>query len=555
MYRAHPFFTRLHYRYFCGNCNRTNYAPAFCAIQRCCAKHFCGIVIAIGMERRRNANAPRTREIGGLAAGSHRLTMKANVSHYAFKRISLRPLRLRKKGQVFFVHTITGRYKRLMVDMFQIQFKKQFFLCGFRSAIAGAIKTSAQVWPAFLAFMLAASACVAAPLSWEECSLEVARNNPELRAAHENVLQAQAQYRARWGVFLPSIQAGAGYDWAGRDNETTESGSARASAGQNLFSGFRDSARIKGAAAAVDAAQCRLQRSMADISQELAQAFAALLYAQEWVVLSAQINERRKENLRLVDLRFQEGREHKGAMLRSQAFARQSDFESAKAGRDMRVARENLAKTMGWFAPASMVVTGDWKFLQTAPRADNLDELVEKTPEYRLAIADRRQAQANLAVARSDEYPSLDISGSLSRSGQGWPPDQEQWGVGLSLSWALFRGGQTWNAISAAQAAARAAEADVRAVALSVRASFEQALSTLEDADENVEVQEQFLVAAEVRAEIARSQYSNGLLSFQDWDTIENDLMEKQKAVLQSRRAALLARAAVLRVQGISAIQ
>jgi outer membrane protein TolC len=397
------------------------------------------------------------------------------------------------------------------------------------------------------------TAASAQTLTWEDCRQEVARNNPELRSAREAVEQAQAQYRARWGVFLPSVQAGAGYDWSGRDSETSESGSWRASASQNLFSGFRDSARVRAAAAAVEAAQCRLERRRADISHELAQAFAALLFAQDWVALSAQIHERRLENLRLVDLRFQEGREHKGSLLRSQALARQSDFEAAKAGRDLRVARENLAKAMGWPGASTLVVTGDWTLLPAAPQSNVLD-LVEATPEHRLAQADRRQAQANLAVARSDDYPSLDLNGSFGRSGSGWPPDQDQWGVGVSLSWALFRGGQTWNTVSAAQAAERGAQADAAATDLAVRAALEQALAALADAVENVEVQEQFLVAAEVRAQIARSQYSNGLLSFQDWDTIENDLMDKQKAVLQSRRAALLARAGWLRTQGLSAL-
>ena len=405
-----------------------------------------------------------------------------------------------------------------------------------------------------LAWFVCLASALAQTLTWDDCREEAARNNPELRSAMESVAQAQAQYRARWGVFFPAIQASGGYDQTGRNNETSESSSWRAGASQNLFSGFRDSARLQAAAAAVESARCRLERRHAEVSYELAQAFAALLFAQDWAELSAQISERRRENLRLVDLRFHEGREHKGSLLRSQAFARQSEYEVAKAGRDIRVARESLAKAMGMSGAAALVLKGDWQIL---PVEDSVvvPDLIEAVPEYRLARAEQRQTRAALTVARSEDYPSVDLDGSIGRSGSGWPPDNEQWSVGVSLSWVLFRGGQTWNTISAAQAADRAAEADVRATYLAVRADLEQSHGSLADATENVEVQEQFLEAAEVRAQIARSQYSNGLLSFQDWDTIENDLMDKQKAMLQSRRLAFLARAAWLRTLGASALQ
>ena len=390
-------------------------------------------------------------------------------------------------------------------------------------------------------------------LTWEDCCREAAGNNPELRSARESVEQALAQYRARVGAFFPSVQGSAGYDYSSRDGSESDSSSWRISASQNLFAGFRDSSRLQAAAAAVEAARCRLNRREAEVSFELAQAFAALLFAQDWIELSGKIAERRRENLRLVELRFDEGREHKGSFLRSQAFARQSEYEVSKATRDLRVACENIFRAMGLQNAFELVASGDWELLPV-DRDFEISEVIESVPEYRLAQAEQRQARASLQLARSDAYPSVDASASFGQSGEGLSPESEQWGVGVSLSWALFRGGQTWNTISAAQAAERAAQAEAQATYLSLRAAIEQASANLADATENLDVQEQFLVAAEVRAQIARSQYSNGLLSFQDWDTIENDLIEKQKAMLQSRRAAFLSRASWMRTLGIGVL-
>jgi outer membrane protein TolC len=67
---------------------------------------------------------------------------------------------------------------------------------------------------------------------------------------------------------------------------------------------------------------------------------------------------------------------------------------------------------------------------------------------------------------------------------------------------------------------------------------------------EKLKVDRDFLEAASVRAEIARSKYNNGLLSFEDWDIIENDLITKQKTYLQSERDVILAEAAWQQTRG-----
>ncbi|MGZ3696004.1 MAG: TolC family protein, partial [Bdellovibrionota bacterium] len=68
-------------------------------------------------------------------------------------------------------------------------------------------------------------------------------------------------------------------------------------------------------------------------------------------------------------------------------------------------------------------------------------------------------------------------------------------------------------------------------------------------------VDQGFRDAATVRAEIARTKYNNGLQTFEDWDTIENDLITRQKAYLQSKRARVTAEAAWEQAQGIGVLE
>jgi outer membrane protein len=47
-----------------------------------------------------------------------------------------------------------------------------------------------------------------------------------------------------------------------------------------------------------------------------------------------------------------------------------------------------------------------------------------------------------------------------------------------------------------------------------------------------------------LRSELGRAKYKNGLLNFEDWNAIESDLINRQKAKLQSQRDRVVAEAA-----------
>jgi outer membrane protein TolC len=96
-------------------------------------------------------------------------------------------------------------------------------------------------------------------------------------------------------------------------------------------------------------------------------------------------------------------------------------------------------------------------------------------------------------------------------------------------------------------AAAEASLADTRN---SQRTRVDQSLQSFQEAVEALAVRRQFLEAQELRATIAREQYGNGLLKFDNWDIIENDLINRQKSLLETRRQAWRAEAAWWQVTG-----
>ncbi len=410
-----------------------------------------------------------------------------------------------------------------------------------------------------IALLAAAAAGAGEPAAtWDDCLQELIRNNPALQAAAESVVKARAESRAQSSPFWPQLSA----SWsAGKSGGEQESGYQDAasyqmglSADWALFSGFGDLAAWRRSRILLDASAIALQSVKADLSATLRQQFVQLLYAQDFIGLSRTIAERRKENAALVDLRFEAGRENKGALLRSQAYDRQARFEAEQAQRGRDASGQQLAATLGRRERGALAVTGTWDYAGL-PAEPDFERLAMETPAYRAAAADVRAALEGVRMARSSFYPTWSVGGSAGRSDSDHLlPERDQWSLRTALSYPLFAGDRHRQAARGAQADRRKAEQTLRETLNQAVAALKDRHTAWQDAVERTDVQQQFLAAAEVRAEIARAQYQNGLLSFEDWDLIENDLIDRQKAVLSSRRDAVIARANWERALGLSEI-
>ena len=70
-------------------------------------------------------------------------------------------------------------------------------------------------------------------------------------------------------------------------------------------------------------------------------------FGKDLEVQTAETIRRREENLRLVQLRFQGGRENKGSLLLSQAALAQARFDNLQARNAKRLAQAQLARVLG----------------------------------------------------------------------------------------------------------------------------------------------------------------------------------------------------------------
>jgi outer membrane protein TolC len=394
-------------------------------------------------------------------------------------------------------------------------------------------------------------------LTWKACLAEVAKNNAELRAASENLHSTEAAKKAALSGFLPQVNGSLGYSYgtgtssgsgaqlaASSPNGSADgSYTASLSASQNLFSGFQDSGKVDQAAANQRVSAAQLDVTKAKVASDLKSAYAGVLFSQRSISLQRDVSRRREENLRLVELRFQSGGENKGSVLLSRAYLAQAKYDELQSKNNIRVSRLQLARILGRDGDFDFEVVDDMP-LETLPLNPDLKKLAVMTPEHVVAVGQEEAAVAAVTIARAGFYPSFSLSATASRLGKEWFPQTERWSIGAAISIPIFTGGKDYYGTQGAIATRTSAEASRMNVGRQLLVKLEQTYSGYLEASEKLKVDESFREAALKRAEIARGKYNNGLMSFDDWDVIENDLIVRERAVLQSQKDRAAAEAA-----------
>ena len=393
-------------------------------------------------------------------------------------------------------------------------------------------------------------------MTWDECVREALQNQPELISAQEKIKQYRADKFTAESWALPQISA----DLSGKKSSatsesdvktTTKNYSYGLTGKQLLFDGFKTLNDIGAASATVRSAEYDYEVTSSDVRLNLRTAFVGLLKAQELVSITEDIAARRKQNLELVKLRYQAGREHQGSLLTAEADLAQAEFEVKQAKRNVALAQRQLIKELGRRKFSPLEVKGGFTPENKDRTRPDFEAIAENTPFLKELIAKKEAVRLGLKSAKADFFPQVYLNGSLGQSSSEWPVEGgEQWSAGVSLSFPLFEGGSRIAKVSKARAELNQAQADERSGRDSVIYSLEDAWTQFQDAMDKISVQKKYLEAAEERAKIANAQYSTGLISFDDWIIIEDNLVSSKKSFLDSQANMLVSEAGWIQAKG-----
>jgi outer membrane protein TolC len=395
-------------------------------------------------------------------------------------------------------------------------------------------------------------------LTWQDCIKEAAKNHPDLISAQEAVKESEASKKITASTLFPQIDSN--LEASTEKTRTTTSGSTTskttdtytygATATQLLFDGFKTLDNVKAASQNLKAAEYNYKYTSSEVRLRLRTAFVNVLKAQELLNITEEIYNIRRGNLELITLRYESGIEHKGALLTAEANLAQAEFEIAQTKRALEVAQRELIKEMGRTQFSPLRVEGVFKVSDAALEKPDFEALANNNPSLGKLIAQKNAASFGIKAAKANFLPELSAQAGTNKSSSHWPPENDQWNAGLTLSFPIFEGGLKLAEVAQAKAIFNQAQANERSTKDGVILALQQSWVTLQDSVETVEVQKKFLEATEERAKIAEAQYSLGLIQFDNWTIIEDDLVSSKKVFLNAQTNALLAEANWVQAKG-----
>lgn len=360
-----------------------------------------------------------------------------------------------------------------------------------------------------------------------------------MKSAQKQLDSSSWTYRRSYSALLPQLSANLS---VGSTSVATLAASSNysygLSAGLDLFNAS-DYYGLKSAYANYQFNQASYDLTAANVLFEVRSAFVDLLMAQASVDLQQKILARRQEDSRLIELRYNSGNEDKGNMMSTQADEASAKYNLSSAERSLRLARLNLSQLLGTTVAS---VEEEPAFAKTAQ--PDYEALLNAAPAYRAAKYQLESADILQQSTLGEFLPDVTLAGSIRRSGASWPPSTDSTSLSLNVSLPLFPGGaniidETINNIKLDKA-----KEDFAKSLKDTRFAIAGGYEGLNDALEALDVAKTLLAATTERSKIGQEKYINGLLTYDEWDIIENAYISSQGNYLNAQRNVLTADAA-----------
>ncbi len=398
-----------------------------------------------------------------------------------------------------------------------------------------------------------ASAGSSTTMTWSDCVAEAAKNNPDLAGSSEAVSQSKAEQWISASPTLPQISAtaslGRSDDFSG--NAPRDENQYKVRGEQLIFDGFKTFSKIKSSKQGVKASQYGYTVTSASVRYELRSAFVGLLRAQSLVPITKGIIERRKQNLSMIRLKYESGREHEGSLLLAEADLAQAQYDLKRAERDISIAQYALNKALGRDERIPVRVTGDFRVGSDSKGGPDLASIADAHPAVDKARSESRAAQYNLDSAKAAFSPVVKLSAEAGKIKPISLSSQEHgWSAGIDFTLPIFNGGENIASLKKSRAAYMQSQFESQSKYESVLSDLEKSWQEFQDSIENVGVQEKYLKASEVRAKISRAEYANGLQIFDNWIIIEDNYIKAQKSYVNAQAEMLIAEAAWVMARG-----
>jgi len=366
------------------------------------------------------------------------------------------------------------------------------------------------------------------PLTLQDC-LSLARENyPKLIQRKTAIERSEVGVTAAYSSYYPSLNLSIpSLNLSSRRGEE-RSYSASIGVGYTLYQGGSIRAGVKAAKERVKIAEENYRSAEDEVILAVKEAFFTILQKQEQIALAEEVLKRRKEDLVLIKLKYNAGRESSPAVKEAEANLLQAEYDKKRAEEELTLAQIELNLLLGRPRRAEVSI----RYEDEDIKFPSLDRLIEEAKTQRPDIRSQRintdVLKAQLTQAKSSYFPKISLSSSWGytwRSDEIFLDQQGDWSAAISFSLPTIFDGFSRKA-KVKEATLSLKEQDVVLVELEqqIEEEIEQAYSRWELAEKVIEVNDKTLQAAREMYQLTKLQYEQGLTSYFFLQQKESDL-------------------------------
>lgn len=357
--------------------------------------------------------------------------------------------------------------------------------------------------------------------------------------AENNKSSAESGVLAAYGRYLPGLNASGSWTRSqvegpiytqgipipgSNQKATTGSFSAGLNANWLLFDGLEREANLSRANATSAASGHTVVRTRQTIVYQVESAYLNVLRLEQLVRVSEENLKRDRRQLERIVESNRVGALSLADVYRQQSQVAADELSLITAQNNFDNARADLVALMGLnvaddyqFADPSVSASLDSTEI-AATRAKYADQAALTStaltyrPDFLVAKENYDASSSSVTMARANYFPSLSARAGLSGNNEelGRVFDYQTLYWGLSLSWSLFDGFATNQAIQSATASKRNAEINVAQAERDISVEVKKAMLSLEAAMKQYEVSQKGLLSASEDRKIAEERYNLG---------------------------------------------
>jgi len=374
-------------------------------------------------------------------------------------------------------------------------------------------------------------------LTLEDCISQAKENNLQLLQAKMDIDQARAGVTDANSSYYPSLGLSSGYRYGG---DFTEPGTGSFSTGINaqytLYKGGSIRAGTKIAKTRVKIAEENYRQKENEVVLSVKQAFFKILQTQEQISLINNVLKRRNENLTLIKLNYNVGRENEPDVKQAEVSLNQTEYDYMKAEQGLSLAKLGLNRLLNR-SDEEIAIKYEDRVIEF-PGLDTVTKMAkEERPEIISEKANREVLQAQISQAKSNYLPAVSVSSSYGYGLQGDTllKQKANWSAGINLSLPLFNGFSTSAKVRAATISLKQNDFNLLDLTNNIEQEVKQAYSDWQLATKNLEVSSRTLEATRAAYQLTKLQYEQGRTSYFFLQQKESDLTQAENGYVNSQ--------------------